>query len=118
MGAFTSVTFVGASSLDVLKTVTCTATAPASYDANGSVIDLSTAGGLGALYGFTRVDAVMVGGITSAHTTDPYRVLYVRAAAGAAASGTLKIRDLAAASDAEASGNLSALTLCLVVHGQ
>jgi hypothetical protein len=116
MGAFTygTVTRVNPSSNG--KTVEFSVTGPASYDANGSVIDLSVAT-RGAWEGFTvlyDVEQVSIG----AHGNDKYRLMFVPGSSGAAATGTLKVRDLTAASDAEASGDLSGVTFYLRATGR
>lgn len=72
------------------------ATGPASYDTNGSVLDLSSANstltGLDPLASFTRVDALVLCGV-SPHASDRYSPKYIRASAGAPATGTVKVRD-------------------------
>ena len=113
MGAFTSVVEVANELGTKLRTAVVTATAPASYDAGGSVIDLSalTSGGFTKVYG---VD--LIGQVTAA--SDRYQPTFIPAAAYAAATGKLKIRDINSTdAAAEASGDLSAVTLVLEVTG-
>lgn len=63
-------------------------TGTASYDTNGSVIDLSalTSGG------FTKVHGAKLIGV-GAHTSDKYLMTFVPAASYAAATGTIKVRN-------------------------
>ncbi len=72
------------------------ATGPASYDTNGSILDLSSANttltGLEALAAFTRVDAMQLCAVNP-HASDKYLPRYVRAASGAPATGTVKVRN-------------------------
>lgn len=118
MGAFTYGTVTRVSPASNGKTVELSVTGPASYDANGSVLDLSVAT-RGAWEGFTAVYDVEQIGI-GAHGNDKYRLMFVPAASGAAATGTLKARDLSAASDAEVSGgtDLSGVTFYLRAQGR
>ena len=105
------------------KRVLLTATGTASYDTNGSVIALGSANtvltALNADAFFTVVHGVSQCGIDP-HGSDKYDCKYIRAAAGAPATGTLKVRDLSAASDAEVSSttDLSATTFYLEVVGR
>ncbi len=111
MGAFTGVSVLSPG-CGVPKVATFQATGPASYDAGGSVIDLSIAT-LGAGVGFARVDNVTVSSGTAAHSFN-----YVRAASGAAATGKIVIKDHSVADGGdEISGNLSAVTFFLTVTG-
>jgi hypothetical protein len=113
MGAFTSVTALSNELTAHGRRAVVTAVCPASYDAAGSTIDLSalTGGGFTKVYG-----AVLIGQATAA--SDRYQPTFVPAAAYAAATGKLKIRDINAADGAaEASGDLSAVTLVLEVIG-
>ena len=118
MGAFTYGTVSRVSPDANGKTVELSVTGPASYDANGSVIDLSVAT-RGAWEGFTVVYDVQQVSI-GAHGNDKYRLMFVPAGSGAAATGALKVRDLSAASDAEVSGatDLSGVTFYLRVQGR
>lgn len=110
MGAFTSVTLLNGPDYGTgSKTATFTAVAPASYDAGGSVIDLSSH--------FTLVHGVEVIGQPT-HGNDKYYATFIPAAAYAPSTGKLKIRDLTAASDAEASGDLSAVSFVVRVTGR
>lgn len=102
MGAFTSVTFVkeidhGTNSREILLT----AVAPASYDANGSTIDLST--------WFAEVFECKLAGrpIGGATAGAGFDVIYVPATAYAAATGKLIVSNIWQATPAEASGDLS-----------
>lgn len=113
MGAFTAVAEVANEFGTKLRTAVVTATAPASYDAGGSVIDLSSL----ASGGFTKVYGVdLIGQATAA--SDRYQPTFVPAVAYAAATGKLKIRDINSTdAAAEASGDLSAVTFVLRVTG-
>lgn len=110
MGALTALTVVhGPTESPTGKVGIFTATLPASYDAGGSVLDLSSY--------FTYVHGVEVIG-QATHGDDKYYATYIPAAAYAPATGKIKVRDLTAASDAEASGDLSAVVLRLRVTGR
>jgi hypothetical protein len=114
MSAFTVVSVLGSENLQGrMKKVVCTATGTASYDANGSIIDLSTSGVLGTAHGFTGVHGVKVINV-SAHGSDKYQFAYIRATP---ATGTLKVRDVTQAADAETSGDLSSITWTFEVIG-
>jgi hypothetical protein len=95
MSAFTiaSELAVAAAPSGALKTVVFTATGPSSYDTGGSVLNLSRSGVLGVDAGFTAVHGVRLIGVAAA-ASDRYHCTYVRAAAGAAATGLIKVRDL------------------------
>lgn len=113
MGAFTSVTEVANEFGTKVRKAIITAVCPASYDAGGSTIDLSalTSGGFTKVYG-----CVLIGQATAA--SDRYQPTFIPAAAYAAATGKLKIRDINSTdAAAEASGDLSAVTLVLEVTG-
>jgi hypothetical protein len=113
MGAFTSVTTLSNELSAHGRRAIVTAVCPASYDAGGSTIDLSaiTGGGFTKVYG-----AQLIGQATAA--SDRYQPTYITAASYAAATGKLKIRDINATDGAaEASGDLSAVTLLLEVIG-
>jgi hypothetical protein len=112
MGAFTSVTQLSNEFGVHERRAVITAVGPASYDAGGSTIDLSSlAGG-----GFSKVYGVkLIGQPTAA--SDRYQLTFITAASYGAATGKLKVRDINAASDAEASGDLSAVTFVLEVTG-
>jgi hypothetical protein len=79
------------------KRVHLSVTGSASYDTNGSTLDLSSANtdfvALDPMAQFTRVDGVSVIGVNP-HGSDKYVAAYVRAASGAPATGKLKVRDL------------------------
>lgn len=98
------------------------ATGTASYDTGGSIIALGSGNtvltGLNNEAYFTTVLGVVPVGVGTA-ASDVYRLQYVNAAADAAATGLLKVRDLAAAADAEVSSttDLSATTWTFEVFG-
>lgn len=113
MGAFTAVTELANEFGTKLRTSVVTAVCPASYDAGGSTIDLSalTSGGFTKVYGVK-----LIGQATAA--SDRYQPTFITAASYAAATGRLKIRDINATDGAaEASGDLSGVTLVLEVIG-
>ena len=116
MGAFTAVAITTMNFGTTEKTCTFPATGPASYDAGGSTIDLSTAT-LGAWTAFTKLYDALVMAPVTAPADDKYEGKYVIAASNAPATGKIKIRDQSAASDAEASGDLSTVTVTLTVRG-
>jgi hypothetical protein len=115
MGAFTAVTLLQENNSGSTKTRIFSALGPASYDAGGSVIDLSSAT-LGGFVGFSEVYCGQLAGIAAASTK--YQCVFVPAAAGAAATGKIKIHDSSAAADAEASGDLSAVTFYFRFEGR
>lgn len=96
-----------------LKSTVFNFTGSASYDAGGSVIDLSTSGVLGA-DGFTSVHGVQIIQSPAASSLREFR--YVRVAA---ATGLLKVHDQSQAADAEAAGSadLSAVTYTAIAFG-
>lgn len=114
MSAFTVTTQRGFVNLDGrMKMAVVDATGPSSYDAGGSIIDLSTSGVLAA-NGFQSVHGVQI--VQSAAATSLHLTRYVRVAA---ATGLIKVNDGSAAGDAEFAGatNLSANTYTLMVVG-
>jgi hypothetical protein len=116
MGAMTVGTVKGSTSLSGrMKMVVVSVAGSTSYATGGDTIDLSTTGTLGAADGFTGVTAVIPGDVAAA-ADDVYRLQYVGATA---ATGLIKMRDLAAASDAEVTNatNLSTKTWTLTVFG-
>lgn len=113
MGAFTSVTHVATLNAIGGKVGIFTAVGPASYDAGGSVIDLST--NLTADQSFTSVKGVQVIGM-GASASAKYWAAYITGAS--VALGKAFLRDLTAASDAEASGDLSSHTFTFAVFGK
>jgi hypothetical protein len=117
MGAFTSVTALEVTPLPNGKLVVFSAVAPASYDAGGSTIDLSSAGGLGAWGCFQVVYSCVQCGF-DATANEKYKASFLPASAGAAATGKLKVRDESQAADAEASGDLSAVTMYFTAVGR
>lgn len=96
-----------------LKIAVVTVQGSASYDSGGSAADLSTSGNLGLQYGFQTVKgAIAIGQATAGN--DKYYCTYVPATA---ATGLIKVRDLSAASDAEASGDISSVAWKFLVIG-
>ena len=97
-------------------------TGTASYDINGSPLDLSSSNttltGLNPMAAFTRVDGVNFIGVNP-HGSAKYQPAYVRAASGAPATGTIKAHDVTASSGAEVSSttDLSATTFFVEVFG-
>jgi acyl-CoA synthetase (AMP-forming)/AMP-acid ligase II len=91
-------------------------TLPTSYDAGGSVVDFSTSGLLTTTHGFQKVFAAIQCAQATA-ADDKYYATFIPAAADASATGLLKVRDLSAASDAEASGDLDAVVIRFLVIG-
>lgn len=115
MGAFTSVALVteldhGTNSKECIISAIC----PASYDASGSTIDLST--------WFTQVYSVRIAGraIGGAVAGAGYSANYIPATAYAAATGKIVMGLTWQATPAEASGDLSTTpgTLLLRVVGR
>lgn len=96
-------TFIG------VKKATVTITGSASYDAGGSLIDLSTVF-KSKVYGATQL-------AVSPHGSAKYQLAFIRGASDGPALGKVKIHDVTAASGAEASGDLSATTFTLEVTG-
>jgi len=88
----------------------------ASYDAGGSVVDLSTSGSLGQALGFTRVFA---GGMAGQGTAadSKYFPVFIPAASDAPATGKVKVHDTSAAADAEASGDLHLSSILMWFEG-
>lgn len=109
MGAFTAVTWVADIDHGTNgKKAIFTATSPASYDANGSVIDLSEAT-IGSGHGFQVVYSVKVAGrpIAGATAGAGFDGIYIPAAAYDAATGKIIMSNIWQATPAEASGDLS-----------
>lgn len=125
MGALTITSVLGCSIGDMGrgKSVVLTATGPASYDAGGSVLNLSSGnttltGLLGEAF-FTRVTGVKVVGVSPA-ASDRFHAAYIPAALGAPATGLIKVRDADdATAMAEVSGatDLSATTFTIEITG-
>lgn len=117
MSAFTVASVVGfKNDAGALKEAVITVTGTASYDTNGSVINLGTGGVLGASQGFQSVHGVEVIKV-SAHASDRYKISYVNVSA---AAGTLKVRDAAAMtamSEVANTTDLSSITWTLRVVG-
>lgn len=124
MSAFTitSVRSVHVGGMGAQKRAVIECTGPASYDTNGSVIDLSSANtvltGLNNESAFTAVRGVARLGV-SPHASDKYMPAFVPGASGSPSTGTIKLRDLSAASDAEVASttDLSATTFVFEVCG-
>lgn len=117
MGAFTSVTVLGRSTdAQGVKKLYVSAVGPASYDAGGSVIDLTTTT-LGALDGFNTV----IGGnlLRAVHSTPASSIKYVATVvAGTGASPKIVLRDAdAMTAMAQVSGDVSAVTLFMEFVG-
>lgn len=95
-------------------------TGTASYDTNGSVVDLSALPG----GGFTKVHGAKVIGV-GAHASDKYLFTFVPAASYAAATGKLKVRNAlivttgtpGSLDEISSTTDLSALTFVLEVVG-
>lgn len=90
-------------------------TGSASYATNGDTLDLSalTGGGMTVVFGVSRV-------AVGAHGNDKYNLSYTPAAAGAPATGKIKIRDLAAGTpgaEVSSTTDLSAVSWTLEVVG-
>lgn len=100
-----------------LKEAVLILTPSASYDAGGSTADFSTSGNLGAALGFQKVYGVTMVAAPTAADSIYYAVGVPTASTYAAATTKVKIHDLSAASDAEASGNLSTHLLIVKVIG-
>lgn len=122
MSAFVinAVRFVNVGGVGTGKRAVIEALGPTSYDAAGSIIDLSSANtvltGLNNEAAFTVVRGVAKLGVSPA-ASDRYSPSYIPAASGAPATGLVKLRDQNAASDAEPSGDLSGTTFIFEVIG-
>lgn len=92
-----------------IKTVILTLAGSASYDAGGSVADLSS-------HFVSKVYGVKVLAV-SPHGSAKYLAAFVPGASYAVATGKVKLHDVTAASGAEASGDLSATTWTLEATG-
>ena len=116
MGSFTGHS-VKAVDQGSIKEVILDIVGPASYDAGGSILDLSSA--VTALAGtitFTKVWGVTLIAV-SAHASSKYGVRYVPGASNAPALGKLKLDDLIQATPAEFTGDASGTTFTIKVHG-
>jgi hypothetical protein len=109
MSAHTLVSTLQEETLIGLKKAVVTITGSASYDAGGSLVDLSTIF-KSKVYGVAQI-------AVSPHGSAKYRTSFIRGASDGAALGKVKIHDITAASGAEASGDLSATTFTLEVTG-
>lgn len=119
MAAFGTLTVLGVSRQDRLKSVTFKVVGGSSYATGGDTLDLSAAT-LGKVNGFSkRVDCVTFGGINAAASTK-YLPVYVPAASGAPATGVVKVHDTSAAADAEVTNatDISAATFFGVAWGE
>lgn len=125
MGAFTVTSVTGCATGDMGrgKSVVLTATGPASYDAGGSIIDLSSANtvltGLLNEAAFVRVTGLKQVGVSAA-AADNYYCQYVIAAAGAPATGKIKVRDAddaTAMSEVAGATDLSTVTFTFEITG-
>lgn len=92
-----------------IKKAVVTIAGSASYDAGGSIIDLSSLFP-SKVYGAAHV-------AVSPHGSAKYHLAFVPGASNGPALGKVKIHDVTAASGAEASGDLSATTFTLEVTG-
>lgn len=117
MGAFTSVSVLSTSTNGKgRKSAIVSAVAPASYDAGGSVIDLTVAT-LGALDGFTTISGGHL--LMATHTTPASSLKYLtQVVAGTGASPKIVMRDAdAGTACAQVSGDVSAVTLVMQFYG-
>lgn len=119
MGALTSVTNLGyeQGGPGRMKKAYFSALLPASYDASGSVVDLSSAT-LGSEYGFACVHGAVCTGISPVGS-HKYVVQYLRASAGAAATGKFTVYDhtLHPGAEVTAATDLHATTVYFEVTG-
>lgn len=95
-------------------------TGSASYDTNGSNVDLSTSGNLGSALGFRAVNGAVVVGYANGTTTNTKWMFDpILGTSGTGTTITMKVHDITAASDAEVSAatDLSALVVTLLVIG-
>lgn len=117
MGAFTSVAVAGSiRSSGEIKQAIIAATGPASYDSDGSVLDLSTTT-LGAWDGFTKVYGCTLVGYTAAADTQ-YHGAFVIGSSGDPATGKVVLYDLtggvSGANVGQASGSVAVVFYFLV----
>lgn len=92
-----------------MKVALVTVTGSASYDAGGSILDLST------IFPSKVYGAVQAA--VSPHGSAKYQLAFVPGASQGPALGKIKIIDATTDPGAEASGDLSATTFTLVVFG-
>ena len=125
MGAFTVTSVTGCATGDMGrgKSVVLTATGPASYDTGGSIIDLSSANtvltGFVSDAAFVRVTGLKVVGVSAAAAAR-YHCTYIPAAAGAPATGKVKVRDADAAtamSEVAGAADLSTVIFTFEITG-
>jgi len=111
MSAHTLGTVVDTSlALGGLKVSLVPVTGSASYDAGGSLLDLSS------IFPSKAIGAVQVA--TSPHASAKYRAVFIRGTSDGPTLGKLKVYDSTTDPGAEASGDLSATTFTLLVIGQ
>lgn len=116
MGAFTDHTVLSVSQGQT-KRVVMTVKGPASYDAGGSTLDLSSAvAALAGTISFVKTWGVHLLGV-SAHASSKFKATYVPAAGNAPATGKIKLDDLIQATPAEFSGDASGTTFTIEVVG-
>lgn len=125
MGAFTVTSVIGCATGDMGrgKSVVLTATGPASYDAGGSIIDLSSANtvltGFVSDAAFVRVTGLKQVGVGAA-AADRYYCQYVPGSSGAPATGKVKVRDAddaTAMSEVAGATDLSTVTFTFEITG-
>lgn len=92
-----------------IKAALVTFTGSASYDAGGSLLDLSSVFP-SKVYGLAQM-------AVSPHGSAKYQPAFVRGASDGPALGKVKIHDVTASSGAEASGDLSATTFTAIAIG-
>lgn len=92
-----------------MKVAVVTFTGSASYDAGGSILDLSSI--------FPSKVQGLAQVAVSPHGSAKYQPTFIRGASDAPASGKVKIHDITASSGAEASGDLSATTFTAIAFG-
>lgn len=93
-----------------IKTAIVTVTGSSSYDAGGSIIDLST------IFPSKAIGAAQIA--TAPHASAKYRAVFIRGTSDGPTLGKLKIYDNTTDPGAEASGDLSGTTFTLQVIGQ
>lgn len=115
MSAHTAPTLISANDVGHQKRRIMSIVGSASYDVGGSIVDLSTAT-LGTYEGFSKVHGItQVGGTAAA--AGAYKLMFVPAAAYAAATAKIYVTLVEQATPAEASGSLAAVTFLIEVIG-
>lgn len=109
MSAHSLVSTLQLETLFGIKVAVVTFTGSASYDAGGSILDLSTL--------FPSKVYGLVQAAVSPHGSAKYQPVFVRGASDGPALGKVKIHDITASSGAEASGDLSATTFTAIAIG-